>query len=620
MALATKVTRLCAFSSGWIASSLGIIATSFFATSSVQAAPAVDVSSYAAWAMYGDPKYPPGFTHFDYTNPNAPVGGTLKQSSMGTFDSLNPYISKGTVAEGSGLLYDTLAVHSQDETSTIYGLIANRINVAPDRTWVEFGINPKARFQDGTPITAEDVKFSFETLTKQGAPLYALYYADVTKVSLPDSMTIRFEFKNGNNRELPMILAGLPVFPEHYWKKHDFTKADLTPPVGSGPYKIEKIVPGRSIQYVRDDNYWAWDLPVMQGRHNFEHMDYEYYRDGDVALEAFKAGEFDLRIERSASRWVTRYDIPAVKDGRILKLSIPDHTPSGMQGFIYNLRKPLFQNPEVREALAYAYDFEWANKNLSYGELTRTRSYFQNSPMASHGTPDPIELSLLDPLKSELPQRVFTEEYNPPATDGSGNIRPQLRQALRILKKGGWEIHGNVLRNVKNGEPMRFELLIYSDPGMERTVLPFVRNLRRIGIDISIRRVDITQYINRVRQFDYDMIVGVIPMSNSPGNELRDYFNSANANTPDSSNLAGIQNPAVDSLVESIINAPDKPHFVAACQALDRTLLWNFYLIPQFTIADHHVAIWNKFGRPTPPPYSIGVDTWWSKAAEKGEQ
>lgn len=570
-----------------------------------------------AWAMYGAPKYPADFSHFEYANPDAPKGGTLKRSAMGTFDSLNSFISKGTPAAASTLLYDTLMVHSQDETSSIYGLIAQTITVPPERTWVEFGINPNARFQDGQPITAADVKFSFETLINKGSPLYAVYYHDVTGVEIKDPLTIRFTFRDGNNRELPLILGQLPIFPAHYWQDKDFAAANLTVPVGSGAYTVEKIIPGRTIVYKRLDNYWAKDLPSRKGIDNFDHLSYDYYRDGDVALEAFKAGEFDLRQENSASRWVTRYDIPAVHDGRILKLSIPDHNPSGMQGYIYNTRRELFQNIKVREALAYAYDFEWANKNLSYGGLTRTRSYFMNSEMESTGTPSADELSLLEPLKDEIPARVFSEQYNPPQTDGSGNIRPQLRQALRILREGGWEIHGNRLLSDKTGEQMRFELLIYSDPGMERTVLPYIRNLRRLGIDVEIRRVDITQFINRLRSFDFDMTVAVIPMSNSPGNELRDYFNSANANVPDSSNLAGISNPAVDTLVEKIINAPSKEMFVAACQALDRVLLWNFYLVPQFTIPDTHIAVWDKFGRPsTLPLYSPGLDTWWAKSAE----
>ena len=562
-------------------------------------------------SLYGDFKYQPGFSHFDYANPDAPKGGTMRMSSIGTFDTLNPFVIKGVPAAGIGQLFDTLMTRSEDEAATDYPLIAESADLAPDRTSVLYTLNKAARFHDGKPITPDDVVWSFETLRDKGAPLYRFYYGDVTKVEIEGDNSVRFQFKNGDNRELPAILSELPVLSKAYWSTRDFEKTTLDPPLGSGPYKIDSVDPGRSITYRRVADYWAKDLPVNKGRFNVDVIRYDYYRDATVALEAFKAGNYDIRRENSSKAWATGYDGPALRNGLIKKDVIPNQNPTPMQGFGYNLRRPLFQDPLVRQALAYAFDFEWSNTNLFYGAYTRTRSYYDNSELAATGVPQGGELKLLDPFRGQIPDDVFTKEYNPPKYTDSYTIRDGLRDALGLLKQAGWSFKGEQLVNDKTGQPFQFEIL-NDDPQMERVTLPFIQNLKRLGITANLRTVDVSQFEQRINNFDYDMTVVVIPQSLSPGNEQREFFGSAASDQPGSRNQLGIKRKPIDQLVEELIASPTRADLVAHVHALDRVLQYGYYVIPQYHLADYWVAYWDKFRRPqAAPKYAPGLETWW---------
>jgi microcin C transport system substrate-binding protein len=562
-------------------------------------------------SLYGDFKYPPNFTHFDYVNPDAPKGGTERLSSIGTFDTLNPFVIKGVPAAGIGELFDTLMTRGEDEAATDYPLIAESADLAADRMSVLYTLNPAAKFQDGTPITPADVVWSFETLRDKGAPLYRFYYGDVTKVEIAGDHGVRFSFKDATNRELPAILSELPVLSKAYWSGRDFEKTTLDPPLGSGPYKIEAVDPGRSITYRRVPDYWAKDLPVNKGRFNVDVIRYDYYRDATVALEAFKAGNYDIRQENSSKNWATGYDGPALRDGLIKKAVIPNQLPSAMQGWGFNLRRPLFQDPLVRQALAYAFDFEWSNKNLFYGAYTRTRSYFDNSELAATGVPQGDELKILEPFRGQIPDEVFTKEYDPPTYTDTFTIREGLRDALGLLKQAGWTFKGEQLVNDKTGEPFKFEIL-NEDPQMERVTLPLIQNLKRLGITATLRTVDVSQYQQLMNNFDYDMTVIVIPQSLSPGNEQREFFGSAAADQPGSQNQLGIKSKIIDALVEQLIAAPTRADLVAHVKALDRVLQWGYYVIPQYHLPDYWIAYWDKFRRPeVAPKYAPGLDTWW---------
>ena len=557
-------------------------------------------------------KYGFGFKHFEYVNPNAPKGGEVKLSAIGTFDSLNPFILKGVSAAGIGLIFDTLTTSSSDEPFSEYGLLAKTIEVPADNAWVAYTLRPEARWHDGYPITVDDVIFTFNLLMKDGHPFYRSYYHDVIKAEKIGKNKVRFVFKKGDNPELPLIVGQLPVLSKRYYQKHQFNKTTLEPPMGSGPYKIIDVKPGRSITYKLVDNYWGKDIPVNKGRYNFGIIKYEYYRDPTVALEAFKSGEYDFRIENVSKTWATAYKGPAFDQGKIIKEELPNNNPVGMQAFVYNTRRDIFKDRKVREALAYAFDFEWTNKTLFYSAYKRTRSFFENSELASKGLPGVDELKLLNPYRDKLPKEIFTKEYNPPKTDGSGNIRPNLRKALRLLNESGWVLKEGKLINRNTGKQFEFELLLVQ-PTFERIALPFKKNLNRLGIKMNIRLVDSSQYVNRLNNFNFDMIVYTFRQSLSPGNEQRDFWSSSAADTPGSSNLAGIKNPVVDALIEKIISAPDRESLVAACKALDRVLLWGFYVIPQWHINVYRIAYWNKFSRPKiKPKYGLGfLDTWW---------
>jgi ABC-type oligopeptide transport system, periplasmic component len=565
-----------------------------------------------AVTAHGTPKYGTDFQHFDYVNPNAPKGGEVKLATYGSFDSLHPFILRGSPAAGAGLPFETLTVGSNDEVLTQYGLLAETITVADDRSWVAFALRPQARFHDGTPVTVDDVIWSFETLRDKGHPTYRTYYADVTKAEKTGDRTVKFTFRNGNNPELPVIMGQLPVLPKHAFDGRDFASTTLEPMIGSGPYRVADVQPGRSIVYERVADWWGKDLPINRGRYNFDRIRFDYYRDLDVAFEAFKAGAVDFRQEHSSKNWVTGYDVPAVREGRIVREEIKHQDPQGIQAFVFNSRRPIFADRKVREALNYLFDYEWTRTNLSYGLFQRSKSFFSNSELAATGLPSPAELKLLEPFRGKVPEEVFTKAYEPPKTDGSGNIRQNLRTALGLLKEAGWELKGNKLVNARTGEPMRFEvLLVQAD--MERIVQPFVRNLERAGIEANIRVVDTAQYQNRLDNYDFDMTIQRIPQSLSPGNEQRDYWQSIKADQPGSRNLAGIKDPVVDQLIEALIQAPDRDSLVAATRALDRVLLWGWYVIPQWHDDVRRVAYWNRFSHPAvAPKYGLAfVDTWW---------
>ena len=570
-------------------------------------------NAFHGLAMHGDLKYPPEFTHFDYTNPDAPKGGKVRLSAVGSFDSLNPYILKGRTASSLGLVFDSLTESSRDEAFSRYGLVAESMEVPDDRSWVIFNLRREARFHDGSPITAEDVAFSLEILKTKGHPFYRSYFASVGRTEILGPHRIKFVFDGGENRELPLIVGELPILPKAWWQTREFDKTTLEFPLGSGPYRVKKVDPGRSITYERVEDYWAKDLPANKGRYNFDEIHIDYYRDSTVALEAFKAGEFDFRQENVAKNWATAYKIPAVSNGRIIKEEIPHQQGTGMQGFVFNTRRDMFKDVRVREALGLLFDFEWTNRNLFYGAYTRSNSYFSNTELASKGLPEGEELAILERYRDQLPKALFTQAFTLPVTEGDGNIRPNLRRALRLFKQAGWRLENKKLVN-REGQSMAFEILLVQ-PGFERIVLPYKRNLEKLGIDVSVRTVDTSQYKNRLDNFDFDMAVNRFGQSLSPGNEQRDFWGSAVADEKGSRNLMGIKDPVVDELIELVIAAPDRESLVARTRALDRVLLWQHYLIPNWHIPMHRIVYWNKFERPkTPPRYALGFYTWWVDA------
>lgn len=563
-------------------------------------------------ALHGDLKYGPGFDHFDYVNPDAPKGGSVRLAAVGTFDSLHPFILKGVKAAGIGATFDTLTTGSSDEAFSVYGLIAETITVPADNAWVEFKLRPEARFHDGSPVTVEDVIFTFESLKAKGHPFYRTYYAAVEKAEKVGERAVRFTFSEKNNRELPLIVGQMPVLSKADWQTRAFDKTTLEPPLGSGPYKVVAVDPGRSITYERVADYWAANLPVNKGRYNFDRMRYDYYRDATVSLEAFKAGQYDFRAEFVARDWATGYQSPALQRGLIKKEELRNEQPTGMQGFVFNTRRPVFRDPRVRQALAYAFDFQWTNRTLFYGAYTRTASYYSNSELASRGLPDPAELKILEPYRGRIPDEVFTKEYQPPRADGTGFIRDNLRVAFKLLEEAGWVVNDRgVLVNRETGEPMTFEILLVS-PAFERVVLPFIRNLEKLGIHARARTVDSTQYQNRMDEFDFDVVVETFGQSLSPGNEQRDYWKSDRADTPGSQNAAGVKDPVVDELVELLIASDDREALVNRTRALDRVLLWGHYVIPHWHIQAFRVAYWDKFERPAnPAKYDLAFETWW---------
>jgi len=573
-----------------------------------------------AVALHGVPKYPANFAHYDYVNPDAPKGGAIRLAALQTYDNLNPFILKGVSAAGSSMPFETLMERSSDEPFSEYGLLAQGIRIAPDKSSVSFILRPEARFQDGHPVTAEDVVFSFDILMAKGHPSYKIIYRDVLKAVAVSPQIVTFTFKDGSNNQLPLLMGDLPVLPKHFWAGKDFTATTLEPLLGSGPYKVAQVDPGRSITYERVKDYWGKDLPLNRGRYNYDTIRYDYYRDETVQLEAFLAGRYDLRQEYTAKLWATAYDTPAVKSGAIVKQSLVNELPVGMQAFVLNLRKPQFQDKRVREALDLAFDFEWGNKNTAFGAYKRTESYFANTELAATGLPSPAELTILEPFRDKIPAEVFTQEYKEPVTDGSGQNRDNLRRAGALLAEAGWVLKEGKLVNAQTGAPFSFTML-ESSTRFERWLQPYFRNLERLGIKPVMRVVDAAQYQHSVNEFDYEVITTIFSHPLSPGLEQRDHWASANAEVKGSNNLSGVQNPVVDALVDGIIAAKDRDDLIAHCRALDRVLLWNHYVIPQWHINSYRLAYWNKFGQPKlAPKYGLGyLDQWWA-VADQGKK
>ncbi len=564
-----------------------------------------------AIAMHGRPKYGPHFKHFDYVNPFAPKGGKLVFGAFGSYDSLNPFILKGQSAAGIGSLYESLLTGSADEAFTEYGLLAETIEWPEDRSWVAFSLRPEARWHDGKPVTVEDVIWTLETLKSKGHPFYRYYYKDIEKAVKIGDRKVKFTFSGGPNPELPLITGQLPVLPKHYWEGKDFEATTLDPPIGSGPYRVKTMDTGRSITYELDKSYWGRNLPVNVGQNNFAIMRYDYYRDRAVEREAFKAGNIDFFSENTAKEWATGYDIPAVKRGIIKKRQIPHENPQGMQAFVFNTRKEIFKDRKVREAIGYAFDFEWTNKSLFYGSYTRSTSYFSNSELASKGMPSQGELEILNRYRGRIPQEVFTSGFSPPSTPGTGDIRRNIRAALKLISEAGWTIKNGKLIHSKSAAAMKFEILLVS-PAFERICLPFRKNLEKLGIDVRVNTVDTAQYQNRLDSFDFDMIITTWGQSLSPGNEQRDFWSTDAANTNGSRNLAGIQDPVIDELINLVISAPDRQSLINRTRALDRVLLWGHYVIPHWHISSYRVAYWDKLVTPKiRPKYSLGLDSWW---------
>jgi microcin C transport system substrate-binding protein len=606
-------TRKAAFSLASIFTSLALMAAA--ATSLAETPAAANPGPVHGIAMHGELKYPENFSHFDYVNPEAPKGGTLRMAVVANgFDSFNPFVIRGVAAAGiSTYVYDTLLESSADEPFSEYGLIAESIEMPEDRSYVVFNLREQARFQDGEAITAEDVEFSYRILTTEGHPFYRNYYADVSKVTVEGRHRIRFDFGETKNRELPLILGQMPVMPAHYWADREFEGNGLDIPVGSGPYRIDSYDAGRSVTYERVDDYWAEGLGIRKGRFNFDRIKYEYYSDDTVALESFKAGNFDFRVETSAKNWATAYTGRGFDNGEITKEAIEHHRPSGMQGFVFNTRKAVFKDPKVRQALAYAFDFEWANRNLFFDQYTRTDSYFENSDLASSGLPSGRELEILERFRDKLNPAVFTETYTPPTTGDGTTMRDNLRTAMQLLKEAGYSVRDGKMVHGETGKPLAFEVLLFQK-SFERVVLPFRQNLERLGIDVSVRLVDSNQYVQRVRNFDFDMITQVLPQSDSPGNEQREYWHSSNVEVAGSRNYMGVSDPVIDQLVDMVIQAPDRDELVHRVRALDRVLLHGHYVIPHWHLTKDRVAYWNKLQRPeVTPKNGIDLNNWWIK-------
>lgn len=564
-------------------------------------------------AMNGAPKYAPDFQHLDYVNVHAPKGGALRMAVTGTFDNLNDNIITGNNAAGLDYISDKLMQRTWDEPFTLYGLVAQTVDVAADRSWIVFHLNPNARFHDGVPMTSADVKFSFNALKTYGHPVRRRVYGLVTKVETPDAHTIKFTFGAGYNRESVMILALMPVLPEHYWKTHDISKTTLVPPLGSGPYEISSVDPGKKIIYTRVKNYWAKDLPVNRGMYNFDTISYTYFRDDGIALQAFKAGDYDLRRETDIAKWKTQYDFPRARSGQVVMEEIPHQRPEWLRAFIFNTRKPMFADVRVREALADVFNGDWVNKTLFYGEEKRICSVYPNSELAARGVPAGEELRVLEQYKSSLPPQVFGPAFIAP----EGGTRAAKRKATALLEAAGWIYRNEKLVNAKTGRPFSFEILL-SDAQDEKIALSYARDLHTLGIDAHVRLVDNAQFVGRLDNFDYDMVGYRWINSLSPGNEQVNYWGSAAAHMHGSRNYAGIDNAAIDALSESIAETTDRQDLVARARALDRAIMSGYYMIPLFYMGRDMVAYASTLARPSvTPEYGIVLESWWSKAPNK---
>ena len=560
--------------------------------------------------MHGQPKYAEDFIHLDYVNPEAPKGGTIKFGSYGSFDNLNRVAFKGSKAAGLGYLNDTLMRRVWDEAFSLYGLIAEYADMPKDRSSITFYLNPNAKFHDGSPITREDVLFSLETFQNKGTPNQKKTYGKVVSTELIGNLGIKMNFINNEDKELPLIVAGfLPIISKKYYENIDVTKTFLDIPLGSGPYAIESLEPGRQIKYKRVDNYWAKDLPVNKGHYNFDFIIYDYYKDSSVLMEGFKVGEYDYRREYNVKRWFTEYDFEAVDSGEVIIKEMQNDRPVGMNALVMNSRKDVFKNRRVRLALSYAYDHEWINKVLHENAYVRTDSYFDNSPLASSGLPTKEELKLLNPWKDHIPPEVFSKSFKPPVTNGSGNPRKNLRYAKKILEEEGWFIENGKL--MKDGKEFRFEFLIIS-PSDEKIALAFQKNLEILGIRMDVRTVDSSQYQARLLNYDFDMIKRYWGVSLSPGNEQQFYWGSEVGKKDGSRNYAGVDSPAVDALIEKLISAQSRKELTTVIHALDRVLLWGHYVIPLYHSNMDRIAYWNFLEYPDEIPlYGIVIDSWW---------
>ncbi|MCE7030737.1 extracellular solute-binding protein [Jiella avicenniae] len=597
--------------------------------------PTADLSAAGEWqtsmSLAEATKYPADFQHYDYVNPDAPKGGTLNSVVVGSYDSFNPFVVRGTPAAGlanfgGGLLYDTLMEQSTDEPSVTHAMIAEAVRFPKDDSFVTFRLDPEAKWHDGEPITVEDVIWSFDTL-KELHPQWATYYKNVVKAEKTGEREVTFTFDQTGNRELPHIMGDLTVLPKHWWegtgpdgKPRDISQPSLEPPLGSGPYEIGPFVTGQSIEWERVKDYWGADVATHKGRYNYDKLDYTYIRDANAAWEAFKKGGLDdYRIENSSRRWAQEYNFPAFEKGEVKKTTIPDNQVESMQAYVLNNRLAKFQDRRVREALTLAYNFEDMNKSLFFSLYERMGSYFDNSELASSGLPSERELKFLEPLKDQIPPEVFTEEFSLPVYTDNRSTREHLRQALELFREAGYELQGTRLVDPKTGRQFSIEML-GDDPTDARVLQPYADSLKRLGIDATIRIVDSNQYIERLTNFDFEMTsLKYYPQSMSPGNEQRDFWSSGAADTPGSRNYAGIKNPAIDALVNDIVYAKDRDELVAATRALDRVMLWEYYVVPQWFKNETWLAYWDKFGMPDKSPGYSSIDpfAWWIKSAEE---
>lgn len=586
------------------------------------------LTSSHGYAQFGKLKYPASFTHFDWVNPEAPKGGTVRLMAYGSFDTLNPYTIKGTppISSGNFLQYGINELNeplmvgsgiydpSGDESNSSYGLIAKSVQYSEDRSWVVFNLRSEARFHDGKPITAYDVAFSYRRLLHQGHPLYRTSLQEVARVDILNRLKIRFVFKRSGNPLLILRLGELPVLPQHYWLGRDFTATTYTPPLGSGPYRITQVVPGKRLVFEKVEDWWGKSLPVNRGKYNFQRAEVEFYRDSDIAFEAFKAGEFDFYIDNQAKNWATNYRFPAVLKGDVIRAEIPHQIPTQTQALFFNTRRSQFNDRDVRQALGMLFDFQWANQALFNGAYQRAESYFPNSIFASRGLPSKAELKLLKPYRKQLPATLFKQPFSLPATDGHGLPRDTLRQAMQLLNKAGWHLQGNRLVDAR-GNPFSFEILLVN-PGLERILQPYRQNLRSIGIETRMRTVDRAQYKQRLDRFDFDMALLTLPQTLSPGLEQWSYFHSSQASVKGGKNYAGIRHPVVDQLLEKLLAAQNREQQIAATRALDSVLLWQHYVIPNWYSSNHRLAYRSKFAYVTTPPYTLGLRAWWLKAPE----
>ena len=595
---------------------LSLAACAVLATSAVTAN-AQNADPKHGLSVFGDLKYGNGFSHFSYANPDAPKGGAFKVPGLDTFETVNPFILKGRKEPlAEALLFDTLMARAFDEPDAYYGLVAKTVEQPADKSWVAFNIDPRAKFHDGTSITAGDVVFTYNSLKKNGHPRYRINFRDVDRAEATSPGRVKFTFKPGTHRDLATRLAALPVLSKAYYDKVDFKKTTFVAPLASGPYRVGKYEPGRSITYSRVKNYWAKDLPVIRGRYNFDAVTVDYYRDREVMFQAFFSQQYDFREDFTSRQWATQYDKPAVNAGLVIREVLPDETPSGVQAFILNLRREKFQDVRVRTAIDMAFDFEWTNKTLFYSQYARTNSMFENSTLAAKKPPTKDELALLEPFRGELPEEVFTTPFASPQTDGSGKLRSSLRQASRLLKQAGYRIEDGVLKDAA-GAPLKIEFLLF-EASFKRIIGPYINNLKRLGIQAYIRIVDTANFKRRQDTFDFDIVIRRIAQPLTPGLEQRNYFGSEFSGVQGSFNVGGVKNGAVDALIEKVVTATSRPALTTAVRALDRVIMWNRYAVMQWYKGAHNIAYWNKFNRPAVSPrYAMGViDTWWFDAAK----